>query len=212
MRKSLMLLGLAGLAAPALAGAPTLVLDDFDSDPNDEAGGPRQLSTTILGNPFGQAANFEVDTAFSGGGFNGALFFNAGIGVEQEAAINWNGGIAGLNFDAVAAGVTAFEFDFAAVDQDFTYIMRLFDGSGGSASISGSFLAGGMRTETLLLGDFSFSSFDATDVDEIELILNVRGSTASLDFAMTEFRAVVPAPGAVALLGLAGLTVARRRR
>lgn len=212
MRNLFLIAAVAGLSAPALAGSATLILDDFDSEPNDEAGGPRQVWSTVLANPLGQASNFDVDTAFSAGGVNGAAFFNAGIGVKQEGTIAWNGGITGLNLDAVALGITGFELDFAAIDQDFDFVMRLFDGSGGTASAAGTFLAGGARTESLALSGFGSASFDATEIDSIEIVFNVSGSTASLDFALTEFRAAIPAPGPLAMIGLGGLVAARRRR
>lgn len=207
------LLGLGAITSAAVAGSPTLILDDFDADPNDDAGGPRAISTSILSNPFGQTANFDVDTALTFGGDTGAAIFNSGIGVEQEGTIRWDNDGAGLSLDAGALGLTGFELDFALIDQDFDYIIRLGDGSGNTLGASGSWTAGGARTESLALGDFSSSgSFDTSDVDSVEIVFNVRGDTASLDFILTEFRAVVPTPGSFALLGMGGLVAARRRR
>jgi hypothetical protein len=207
------LLGLAAFAGTAIAGSPTLILDDFDADPNDDAGGPRLLSTSIIANPFGQAANFDIDTGLNIGGDIGAAIFNSGIGVEQEGAILWDNNGAGLSLDAGALGLLGFELDFAAIDQDFNYIFRLTDGNGEQLSGSGSFAAGGSRTESIGLGDLSSSgSFDASDVDSVQITFNVRGDTASLDFILTEFRAVVPSPGAILMLGMGGLLCVRRSR
>ena len=38
------------------------------------------------------------------------------------------------------------------------------------------------------------------------------GNTASLDFILTEFRANIPSPASVAMLGLGGMIATRRRR
>ncbi len=206
------LLLIASATATAAAGNATLILDDFDADPNDDAGGPRVLSTTITDNPFGQPSNFEVDTALMIGSDVGAAIFNSGIGVEQEARINWDNNGAGLSLDAAALGLIGFELDFAAIDLDFNYLFRMFDGSGEVVGGTGSFAAGGSRTETIALSDFDLTGFDASDVDRVEIAFNVRGDTASLDFILPEVRAVVPAPGALALLGLGGLAAIRRRR
>ena len=196
----------------ALAGNPTLILDDFDADPNDDAGGPRVLSTTIVDNPFGQPSDFAVDTGLTIGSDIGAVVFNSGIGVEQEGRINWDNNGAGLSLDAAALGLIGFEIDFAAIDLDFEYLFRIFDGSGAVAGGTGTFAAGGSRTESIALADLDLTGLDVTDVDRVEIAFNVRGDTASLDFILTEFRAVVPAPGAAAMLGIGLLMSARRRR
>ncbi|MEM9372339.1 MAG: hypothetical protein AAGA55_01730 [Planctomycetota bacterium] len=207
------ILGLACVAGAAVAGNPTLILDDFDADPNDDAGGPRVLSTSILGDPFGQGSNFDVDTDLMIDGDQGAAIFNSGIGVAQEGTIRWDNGGAGLSLDAGALGIIGFELDFAAIDQDFSYIFRLTDGNGETLGASGDFLAGGARTESIALASFeSSAAFDVSDVDAVEIIFNVRGQTESLDFALTEFRAVVPTPGSAVLIGVGGLLAMRRRR
>lgn len=212
MRHLLLFTLLAGSTGAAAAGGLTIVLDGFDSDPNDDAGGPRVLSTSIFDNPFGQSSNFEVDTGLTVGSDTGALIFNSGIGVEQEARVNWDNNGAGLSLDAAALGLVGFELDFAAIDLGFNYLFRIFDGSGVVAGATGSFAAGGSRTETIALADLDLTGFDATDVDRVEIAFNVRGDTPSLDFVLTEFRAVVPSPGSLALLGFGGIVSVRRRR
>ncbi len=213
MRHLLLTTLLAGLTGVATAGGPTIVLDDFDSDPNDEAGGPRSVSTLIVSNPFNQPATFQVDTAFSFDGIGGAAIFNSGIGVEQEGTILWDNDGAGLGLDVASLGIIGFELDFLMIDQDFTYIMEI-SSADGALSRFASFAAGGARTESIGLGDFDvFGSFDATAVQSVRITFNVSDApTASLDFILTEFRAVVPTPGSLVLLGLGGLAAVRRRR
>lgn len=213
MRNMLLTAIVAGSASAAIAGGPTIVLDNFAADPNDQAGGPRTVSAMIFDNPFGQAADFTVDTGFSFNGINGAAIFNSGVGVKQEGTILWDNNGAGLGLDAAALGVIGFELDFLLVDLDFSFLVEL-SSADGSASLTGIIGAGGARTESLMLGDFdAFGSFDPTAVDSVRIIFNLSDdATGSLDFILTEFRAVIPAPGAVALLGMGGLLASRRRR
>lgn len=204
---------LSAATGTAALGGATLILDDFDNIPGDDFAGARTLSTDVIANPFGRTSNFEVDPGLMFLGDEGALFFNAEIGVRQEGVAVWDNQGAGLGLDINAAGFSGFELDFGAIDQDFGYFVRLHDSSGGLASIGGAFLAGGARTESIALGDFTLDSFDATDVDSIEIVFNVRGETASLDFVLTEFRArVVPSSGSLALLALGGMLATRRGR
>jgi hypothetical protein len=110
---------LAVLAPAAVAGPSTLILDDFDADPNDDAGGPRELSLSTYADPFGQGGSFEVDTGYNFGGDAGAVIFNSGAGAELAGEIIWNNGGNGLNLDTTALGLLGFELDFQFVDQDF---------------------------------------------------------------------------------------------
>lgn len=207
------LLSIAGLGTAAIAGNPTLILDDFDADPNDDAGGPRVLSTVEFDNPFGQIGNFDIDTDLMIDGDVGAVIFNSGIGLEQEGNITWDNAGAGLSLDALAIGLVGFELDFALIDLDFDYDITLTDGAGDTLSAAGSWAAGGSRTESISLGDFTESAlFDASDVDSVSITFNIDGSTDSLDFILTEFRAVVPTPGSAAMLAMGGLLCVRRRR
>ncbi|MCR9074869.1 MAG: hypothetical protein NXI07_02410 [bacterium] len=203
----------------AHAGIASVVLDDFDSDPNDDLGGVGTYSTIILSNPFNQGADFNLDTGVSIGSDVGSLIFNSGIGVEQQGRIIYNAEGAGLSLDAAGLGVQGFEMDFAMIDQDFYAEIDLFTyddmgNSVGSASRVIQIGAGMDITAAWNLGDFSVAdAFDASDVDEVRLTFNVRNNpTASLDFIATEFRAVVPSPGSAVLLGIGGLMITRRQR
>jgi hypothetical protein len=208
------LLAVAGLTA-GIANAGVIILDDFDADPNDDAGGPRTISSMVLANPFSQPFNAAVDTGVNlPSGDTGAFVFNAGIGVNAKSTIRWDNNGAGLNLDLVALGVTALELDFEMVDLPFTISFFSDSGNGGTATFSSGVIAS-LTPQTVSIGIGSLilaGGFDATDVDAVEITFNSgANSTASLDFILTEFRAV-PTPGSLALLGLGGLAVARRRR
>jgi len=212
------LLAITGIANAGIA--PTIVLDDFDSDPNDDAGGIGVYSSIVFNNPFGQDSSFTLDTALDSGSDVGVVVFNSGIGVEQNASILYNNEGAGLNLDAGSLGATGFELDFLMVDQDFTFRIELGNngdgpsGMGGVAFIDISVSAGGGQTVSASLGDFIISpGFDINDVDSVNLEFNLEdGAVASLDFIASEFRLVVPSPGSVALMGLGGMLITRRQR
>lgn len=208
----------AGMAQGGVASS--IVLDDFDSDPNTGAGGPGVYSTTIFDNPFNQGASFTLDTALSSGSDTGAVIFNSGIGVKQGASILYDNSGAGLNLDLGALGAMGFEMDFLSVDQGFVARIELGNngdgpsGMAGVASLDVFVPAGVDQTAFWSLGDFIVSpNFDIADVDSISVSFNIEdNATASLDFIASEFRMVVPTPGAIALLGMGGLVAGRRRR
>jgi len=212
------LIGVTGAAQAGIASA--IMLDDYDSTPNMGAGGVGDYSTIMLNNPFNQSADFSLEAALTIGSDTGAVVFNSGIGVEQSGVISYSNSGAGLNLDAIDSGIQGFEIDFAMVDLSFTtqIVMYSFDDMGnavGSARWSVLVEAGTNVIASWSLADFIIvqGDFDATNIDQLEVIFNTEDNpTASLDFIATEFRAVVPASGAWALLGLGGLVATKRRR
>lgn len=210
----------AAFAGTAIAGSnPTLILDDFDADPNDDAGGPRQiLITSDAPGPFGGDARFDLVTGSVFEGDTGAMVYASDPGITGRGTIIWDNDGAGLGLDAAALGVIGFELDFVAVDQEFPLRISLRDSSGGFATteirIDPSLISDGIQTTTIAVADLNSSSgIDLTSLDAIELDFNFRSNRAEgLDFVFTQFRAVVPTPGSVALLAVAGVTCGRRRR
>ncbi|HCT44647.1 MAG: hypothetical protein CMJ35_14115 [Phycisphaerae bacterium] len=221
-RNAIGVLALVAITGAAQAGiASALILDDFDSDPNDDAGGPGVYSTVIFNNPFNQGSDFSLDTMLNSGSDVGALIFNSGIGVEQGASIVYDNAGAGLSLNPGAMGLTGFELDFLSVDQGFTMSIELGNNGDGPSGLAGiatleMFVPAGIgQTASFSWGDFIYSpNFDPADVDSITLSFNPEdGATASLDFIASEFRGViVPTPGAVAIMGIGGLLIVSRRR
>ncbi|MEM9372340.1 MAG: hypothetical protein AAGA55_01735 [Planctomycetota bacterium] len=223
MNNRLLLAAIASLSAPARAGGnPTHIHDDIDADPNDDAGGPRELSSLVLGGGlFGGSSSFEVQTSRiipdGGSGSDvGAAVFESGTGVAFRGEIRWDNDDAGLALDAAALGLLGFELDFWAVDQDFDIRLTIEDGSGQTTRVTRTIEAldpGFIRTDFIALSEFDLTGFDASDVDAIEIQFNPReGIRDGVDFALTEFRAVVPTPGSAVLIGVGGLVAMRRRR
>ncbi|MFT5423518.1 MAG: MYXO-CTERM domain-containing protein [Phycisphaerales bacterium] len=210
--------------APLLLAGPLLAqgfsIDDFDSLPNDEIGGDRQVSGFVGVNPFSQPSSFDVFDTFSFAGINGAAIFNSGIGVEQLGNMSWDNQQAGLDLNLAAMGVVGFELDFLQIDQAFEIeiVLESFgfnpDGKARFTTTIGPVTS--LTTYAFSIDDFTSdpaSGFSFAKVDSFTINFNLRANpTASLDFILTEFRATVPTPGAAALLGLGGLIATRRRR
>ena len=196
-------------ATQASAG---LILDTYDADPDSLSFGPRVLSASLNSDPFNQGGSFGIDTLFVSGADTGAVFFNSGIGAEQEASITYNDNNNGLNYNA--SSIQSFELDFLLVDLSFTANITMSTFGGGEASWDVVVPAGANYTATWSIADFVASgAFDIADVDEIAVNFNVTDRlTASLDFVATEFRAVVPTPGSLMLMGMGGFIAARRSR
>lgn len=194
-----------------------IILDDFDNDPNDGLLGARTLSSVIHDDPFGQGGNTFVDTGFSFGDEAGALIMNSGIGARQRATLRYNQSID--PFDLSDNGILA--FDFLQVDQDFDIRIVITADSGGKAVIDQFHIsAGGEQTFLFdILNDADFVNLGLSDINDIRIVFNEAvldndggyAHTASLDFVLGGIRAV-PSPGSMALLGLGGLMVSRRRR
>jgi len=203
------------LASTAMAQTSGLVLDDFDSAINDEIGGDRAISLDVLANPFSQLTKFEVSPGYAFAAVTGAAVFNSGLGTKQTGTLGWDGGGEGLGLDAFEYG--GFELDFLQADQDFSLSVEMTDfANGGSALWSG--IVGATQTgRTVLISFDEFTTtgeFGPTVLDSITIVFNGGDSPiSSLDFVLTEFRTSdIPAPGSVALLGLSGLLLGRRRR
>ena len=212
------------IAAPALLTASlhaqSIVLDDFAADVNGQAGGPSEVSSVINANPFSQSSDFGVFAGFSFGDIDGAAIFNSGIGVQQTGAINWDANGAGLDLDASALGVVGFELDFLQIDQEFTIeiVLETFGFNPEAAAVFSTTIGPAMELTTYAVPAGAFttgegSGFSFSKVDSVTITFNpADGNTPSLDFILTEFRAVVPTPASAALLGLGGLVATRRRR
>ncbi len=213
MRHTILFGLLAAATGVATAGSPTLILDDFDADPNDDAGGPRSLAAQVVAEPIALGGSLFVATASNLDSDVGAAVFASGTGVSQEGSITWDNDGAGLALDAASLGIVGFELDFYLVDQSFEGGIVLSSGNGSDANDSAvaffTVSAGnGLQTISLDIG----AGFDASNVNLVRLSFNQGGETIGLDFALSEFRAVVPTPGSLALLAFGGLTAIRRRR
>ncbi len=212
-----------GLLSLTLAGgianagiASSLIWDDFDMDPNGLLGGAGDYSSTMFNDPFAQGGSFMLNTGFVSGADTGAVFFNSGIAAEQGASIIYDnlGDQGGSSMDFALIQAVAFEIDFLLSDQAFD--LEIIMGGGGGVAVGSVTIPAGMEyTASFTIADLIISpNFDITDVNDVTFNFNLRDSaTASLDFVTTEIRLVtVPSPGSMALFGLGGIMITRRRR
>ena len=204
----------------SLANAGAIVLDDYDSDPNNDALGHRgAFNGSIISDPFSQGGNVELDTAFASDDDIGAVFMNSGVGVQQRLSIRYD-----LNqgpLDLLSSGNTTLEFDFLEVDQDFTIRIVMLGSFGGKAVTSSLLVEAGSNQTTSvdIINGFDFFALDLSSVTSFEVIFNNTHrddvgdfvNIPSLDFVLTEMRAV-PATSALSLIGLSGFAILRRKR
>ena len=208
-QKSLVLAGAAAAFAACVATthADVIVLDTFDG-PQGALGQNRTLVQDVFSNPYGWDEPL-VTTVNEGAG---AYLFAAKTGVAGTGWVVYDGFGDGL--DAVALGVTGFQLDFADADQDFHLVIELdtYDDGGGIAGTATATATVNAAMVDVAIEDFSFAgAFDPTNIDQVSLKFNLDGAAVALDFALTEFSAIIPAPPAFALLAF-GLAGTRRRR
>ena len=200
-------IGLLGSGSTALGD---FVLDTFDG-PQGALGQDRTLMQTVHENPF----NFvdPLDTFVNeGAGFYAFISDPAVLGTGYITYDNFVGGSADLST------VTDLELDFATVDQDAPFsieFVTLDDMGGvlGTATAELAMMAGLNMTVSVAVSDFVISgAFDLANVGSVVLEFNPEvGGTPSLDFTLTEFRAI-PTPSALALLAISGLVARGSRR
>lgn len=227
------LAGLAVSAGGALAQPMPgcLVIDDFTQGAFDEStrangtadqldadnalGGARRLDWTIFENPLN--TRFNIQVAWQG---VPGLAISMGSANATQVGLTYGGSGANpnflpLNLNAPDLSLNAIQFDFASVDLDTRVAVELLDFDGGAlagrASISALVGAGLNQTLTLNFADFSLvGGFDFTEIDSVQVVFNST-RLPDRDLFVREIK-FVPAPGAMALLGLGGLLAARRRR
>lgn len=192
-----------------------IIVDDFSSGDFTEtiSGGltsAEQTGTMVGGVRFaGQFVNanpFDNVLTTSVGG--GVYSFAAGEGVVAGALLGYGSGSSAGALDLDVSGETQFEVQFGgSLTSSFPTILS-FGSSSGVQAVEAMFEAG---STSYVLDLTSLGDVDLTDVDSISLGPNPGFGEPGLNFTIDRI-AFVPAPGAVALFGLAGLSGARRRR
>ncbi|MFK7959347.1 MAG: hypothetical protein AB8G96_02390 [Phycisphaerales bacterium] len=206
-------------AACALAVVPAahadIIVDDFSSGDFTETisagltsaeytgtmiGGVRFAGQFVNANPFDNV----LTTSVSGGLYE----FAAGDGVVAGGLLGYGAGSSAGALNLDVSGETAFEIQFGdALATSFTSIVS-FGSSAGSAGVEATFEAG---STSYVLDLSELDGLDLTDIDLISVGPNPGFGEPGLNFSIDRI-AFVPAPGAIALFGLAGLAGARRRR
>ena len=215
-----------GLTASANAD---ILIDDFGAvaDPNpwpislseigteqvDElglgAGTAGAARTTILETTFIDLDGLdEVNVTVAAGA--GVLDFASTVGAAGNLSLIYDAGTGDLGMNM--SNETDILIDFSLFDypdgQALDTTITLWDGTE-SADLTIALEAAGAQTVAFSLADFNnIGSLDLSSINSIEVLFE--GSLAT-DFRVTQIY-TIPAPGALALLGVAGLAGSRRRR
>lgn len=211
------LLGMCSAVAVAGSANASFVFDNFQSAQDVVATAANQTNYDFN---FAYAA---PNPAFSGNRF---LTANGYWGPEQASRVNVGGGTATLevggsgNFTsfltyapATAADLTNVVFTVtvsSATGTGATLEMELGNGGQVARALTGA------GTYSFAVSEFSGPSFNPANVSTILLVLRTGLASAGATGAsatLTSFNySIIPAPGAVALVGAAGLVGSRRRR
>jgi MYXO-CTERM domain-containing protein len=191
------------------------------------------VGALLFGGTLGASAQAAtvIDNFATGFGGSGTTKTQSGAGILGTRTVRNFDGIA-LSFSNPGMGWTGSMYNFSSVGYsnfgtlDFTSRTLTMTGSGSAAGISlgvtlldatnrrGSWVAAFGNTINLSTSSFTQqdAGFDVASITSI--LLQCSGSyTGSVNYTMTNFSySAVPAPGAAALVGLAGLVGRRRRR
>ena len=218
------------LVAPAGASFAQTTLDDFAGNlfiisVPENVGGPFSLSQLVTGDldllnaaePFGDERTFTASIGGAQTGTNSLSILGVGGVLAFDTGINAGPGEATFDVlydDFIDVDVTdggsndAFAIGILAIDGSVDFSVTLNDGiNSGTGSISTS------STGTVLidLNDAAFAGVDLTSIDSITFSGSngVGGTDVAIDNVGFT---VIPEPTSLALLGLGGLLLVRRRR
>lgn len=226
-------LSAAFLLSGAQAFAATVTFDTFDTDQYVSdvplaAGGNTSTVTSANGDILGGSRTFSVtNTATDGSATNatslasaqGILSFSNTDGSTGRASLVYDGNGAGLG-NLVFGANSAFSFDVLRFDNDgnVNFTINGTDGDGNTISYMENLMSG--FNPNLTFAEFAGgNTFDFTNVQSLEFIVDTTGLTRSIDgaisgiFLNSDDIAPVPLPAsALLLLGAVGGFGALRRR
>jgi hypothetical protein len=211
--------------APLTAG---VIIDSFDSiaapnpwpvELNDEGiqtvfesglsvlGGTRQTHIEVFAVGIPGVDFVSVNIAAGAGLFD----YNSTVEADGSVSLLYNAGGAGLNANLQSQfgiAIEFTEFDFAG-QVPMPVSITISDGTS-EATHTLSLTPFGPHTLTFTFADFA--NFGQIDLASVQSVLVEFHPAIGVDFRIAQIMTVVPAPGAFALLGLAGLIGFRRRR
>lgn len=217
---------LTGTQASAALTVDDFVGDKFILDVPDTAAGPFSESLLVSGDLdansvdpdlFGDERTFSVSVTQASGGTAAISILGVGGVLALDSGANAGPGDADFgvlyedftDVDVTEGGANdAFSISVLFTDGSFDFTLTLDDGTNsGSASVS----ANSAGLYLIDLSDAGFAGVDLTSIDSINF--EASNGTQAADIAIDRIAfTVIPEPGSMALLGLGGLLLARRRR
>ncbi|MEM7229189.1 MAG: PEP-CTERM sorting domain-containing protein [Planctomycetota bacterium] len=210
----------------------TIVIDDFSSRIDGPSVWPKFVDSETASMSSVELGQFDVlggtrSSTLRVQSFESALdridamidpFTDGGV-LDYNSSVTGNGALdlaygTAESLNASFAEQTGLQFNFDGLDLGIGSLLaitvRLESDTQGTQLLSTSVYNGGLETITVRWDTAETTGFDFSDVDRIFVTLDGgMGADFRLD-SITTF--AVPAPGSLALLGLAGCAVRRRRR
>ena len=218
MRNKTFISSMVGIAAAVAGSANAAVVSvwTFGSTPTATFNTPNPTSNTSTksanGNASGLWNSYYAYVSALGSDMiatSASMQFAVGSSVDASAMLVLDS-IAGANL----LGVTDFQFNVTAYTGGATVWQISATDINGNAVISGQVSTSGTGQKTFAVSSFTqfqgSTGFDWSQVTSMNFDVYSTGAATSLTF--DSWTAAVPAPGALALLGVAGLVGARRRR
>ena len=206
-------------SALVFAGAAQATVAPFDyytfdslTVPQTDASSAAAWASPALSQPIFGASGTRQVYAYDNGGSGSAASVSGGT-----ATLSASGqGLAGLYYEGSAQNITNYIFSFnlsmtgvvadAAIEMDFGNSLGGYAGYVFGYTSAGTYTVDLRTVPTNVVGDFT----DFTTITNITIGLN-DGNNWANSLTISNF-GYVPAPGAAALIGLAGLVATRRRR
>ena len=200
------MVGIAAAAAVAGSASAAVAFDSF-TVPQTNTDGAVAWASPAASQPIFGASGTRGAFAYDNG--SGTSTSSVGGGTATFTNTGSGGQIAGLSYSGVAQDLTGYTFSFylnsnVATDGQLGFFFELESAGGGYSPNVLNYTVAGMYTVDLS----TVKGVDLTAITTISIGIYTAepGSATVSNFTYT------PAPGAVALLGAAGLVGARRRR
>jgi MYXO-CTERM domain-containing protein len=218
MRNKTFISSMVGIAAAVAGSANAAVVSvwTFGPTPTATFNTPNPTSNTnsksANGNASGLWNSYSAQVYALGSDMiatSASMQFAVGSSVDAYAMLTLDS-IAGANL----LGVTDFQFNVTAYTGGATLWEIVATDINGNGVISGQVSTSGTGQKTFAVSSFTqfqgSTGFDWSQV--MSMNFDVYSTGAATSFTFDSWTAAVPAPGALALLGVAGLVGARRRR
>ena len=158
----------------------------------------------------GDSITVDIDTLAPGMNIDGVISYESTGGAQGALALIYDG--AGLNLDL--SGDNGLFIDFESAEWGNAPIrttLTLIDDDGLMATVRQDLVNQGAQTQFISFASMMFIDFlDLTEIERIEVAFDAQEAGSS--FSVSLIYTAVPAPGAIALLGMAGLCGCSRRR